>query len=176
MTNSDDLARIVDGCKAGSAESFSQLVTIYSSRVYGYYYRLTGDAELSDELLSKLFARLVAKIGSYKGGAFEGWLFKIASNIFTDYLRGKQRRKKLLEIKKNELESKITEPKRSDLERFDKLQIQLEKLNEDTRELIMLRYYSQLSLKEVAKIRHEPIGTTLSKLHRGLKRLRELME
>jgi RNA polymerase sigma-70 factor (ECF subfamily) len=176
MTKSDDLARIVEGCKAGSADSFSQLVDIYASRVYGYFYRLTGDAELSDELLSKLFARLVAKIGSYKGGSFESWLFKIASNIFNDYLRSKQRRKKLQQTQKRLLEEKITEPKRSDSERIDKLQIQLEKLNDDTRELIMLRFYSQLRLKEVAKIRREPIGTTLSKLHRGLKRLRELME
>src|SRR4030042_499176 len=176
MTKSNALVRIIEGCKAGSADSFAQLVDIYSSRVYGYFYRLTGDYELSDELLSKLFERLVAKIGSYKGGAFESWLFKIASNIFTDYLRGKQRRKKLHEIQKKLLEAKITEPKRSETERFDKLQSQLEKLNDDTKELIMLRFYSQLSLKEVAKIRREPIGTTLSKLHRGLKRLRELME
>lgn len=176
MAKSDDLAQIIDGCKAGSADSFSELVDIYSSRVYGYFYRLTGDNELSDELLSELFAKLVRKIGSYKGGAFESWLFKIASNIFNDYLRGKQRRKKLHETQKRLLESKIIEPKRSESERKDKLQIQLEKLNEDTKELIMLRYYSQLSLKEVAKIRREPIGTTLSKLHRGLKRLRELME
>lgn len=176
MEKSNDLAQIIDGCKAGSADSFSQLVDIFSSRVYGYFYRLTGDAELSDELLSELFAKLVRKIGSYKGGSFESWLFKIASNIFNDYLRGKQRRKKLHEAKKKQLESKITEPKRSENERIDKLQIQLEKLNDDTRELIMLRYYSQLSLKEVAKIRREPIGTTLSKIHRGIKRLRELME
>lgn len=176
MTNGDDLARIVDGCKAGSAESFSQLLDFYASRVYGYFYRLTGDAELSDELLSRLFVRLVAKIGSYKGGSFEGWMFKIASNIFNDYLRSKQRRKKLYETQKRILEEKITEPKRSESERIDKLQIQLAKLNDDTRELIMLRFYSQMSLKEVAKIRCEPIGTTLSKLHRGLKRLRELME
>ena len=89
MENTDDLARIIDGCKAGSAESFSLLVDIYASRLYGYFYRLTGNNELSDELLSELFAKLVLKIGSYKGGSFESWLFKIASNIFNDYLRGK---------------------------------------------------------------------------------------
>ena len=82
----------------------------------------------------------------------------------------------MLEARKRQLESRITEVKKSDSERVDKLQIQLEKLDTDTRELVMLRFYSQLSLKEVAKIRSEPIGTTLSKLHRGLKRLRELME
>jgi RNA polymerase sigma-70 factor (ECF subfamily) len=176
MENSDDLAWIIDGCKDGSAECFSQLVDIYASRIYGYFYRLTGNNELSDELLSKLFGKLVLKIGSYKGGSFDSWLFKIASNIFNDYLRGKQRRKKLHEAKKRQLKAQIIEPKRSESERIDKLQIQLEKLNEDTRELIMLRFYSQLSLKEVAKLRREPIGTTMSKLHRGLKRLRELME
>ena len=175
MAKSDDLARIIDGCKAGSTEDFSQLVDIYTSRIHGYFYRLTGNSELSEELLSELFFKLVGKIGSYKGGSFDSWLFKIATNIFHDYLRSKQRRKRLLEVKKRQLESKITEAKRSEGARIDKLQIQLGKLNDDTRELIMLRFYSQLSLKEMAKIRREPIGTTLSKLHRGLKRLRELM-
>jgi RNA polymerase sigma-70 factor (ECF subfamily) len=117
----------------------------------------------------------VEKIGSYKGGSFEGWLFKIASNIFHDYLRGKQRRKRLLDVQKKQIESKITEPKQSDNEQIDKLQIQLRKLDTDTRELIMLRFYSELSFKEIAVIRSEPIGTTLAKLHRGLKKLRELM-
>ena len=176
MAKSDDLAPIIDGCKAGSAESFSQLVDIYASRIYGYFYRLTGNRELSDELLSELFVKLVVKIGSYKGGAFESWLFKIATNIFHDYLRSKLRRKKLLEVRKKELKSKIIEPKRSESDRIDRLEIQLKKLNADTRELIMLRFYAQLSLKEMAEMRGEPMGTTMSKLHRGLKRLRELME
>jgi len=103
-------------------------------------------------------------------------LFKVASNVFHDYLRGKQRQKKLLKVQKNRLESKMTEAKESDGEGIDKLQIQLGKLDADTRELIMLRFYSQSSFKEMAAMRSEPIGTTLSKLHRGLKRLRELME
>jgi len=149
---------------------------MYASRCYGYFYRLTGNNDLSDELLSELFVKLVEKIGSYKGGSFEGWLFKIASNIFHDYLRGKQRRKKMLDVQKKQIESQSTEPKQSDNEQIDKLQIRLRKLDTDTRELIMLRFYSQLSFKEIAVIRSEPIGTTLAKLHRGLKKLRELMK
>ena len=176
MAESDDLARIINGCKAGESESFSQLVDIYASRCYGYFYRLTGRPEISDDLLSELFVRLVEKIGSYKGGSFESWLFKIASNIFHDYLRSKQRQRKLFEAQRRQLESKITEVEESDDERIDKLQMQLGKLDAETRELIMLRFYSQASFKEIAKMRSEPIGTTLSKLHRGLKKLRKLME
>ncbi len=137
---------------------------------------MTGNNDVSDELLSELFVKLVEKIASYKGGSFDGWLFKIASNIFHDYLRSKQRRKKLLDVQKEQLESQFTEPKQSDNEQIDKLQIQLTRLNTDTRELIMLRFYSELSFKEIAQMRSEPIGTTLAKLHRGLKKLRELMK
>ena len=176
MTKSDELAQIIIGCKNGESNCFSQVVDIYASRCYGYFYRLTSNNDLSDELLSELFVKLVEKIASYKGGSFDGWIFKIASNIFHDYLRTKQRRKKLLDFQKKQLELEITEPKQSDNEQIDKLQIQLRRLDEDTRELIMLRFYSELSFKEIALMRSEPIGTTLAKLHRGLKRLRELMK
>ena len=175
MAENDDLGLIVGGCQRGDAECFSKLVDLYGGRCYGYFYRLTGNAELSDELLSELFVKLVEKIRSYKGGAFESWLFKIASNIFHDYLRGKQRRKKLIDTRRSDIRGKAIEEKRSESDRGDRLQVQLAKLDDGTRELIMLRFYSQMSLKEIAKVRSEPIGTTLSKLHRGLKRLREMM-
>ena len=149
---------------------------MYASRCYGYFYRLTGNNDVSDELLSELFVKLVEKIASYKGGSFDGWLFKIASNIFHDYLRSKQRRKKLLDVQKEQLESQFTEPKQSDNEQIDKLQTQLARLDTDTRELIMLRFYSELNFKEIAQMRSEPLGTTLAKTHRALKKLRELME
>lgn len=176
MTKSDDLALIVTGCQRGDAKCFAQVVDMYSSRCYGYFYRLTGNSDISDELLSELFVKLVEKIGSYKGGTFEGWLFKIASNIFHDYLRSRQRQKKLLETRKTQLESEVGLDKRSEGEQFDKLQKQLARLDRDTKELIMLRFYSQLSFKEIAQMRSEPIGTTLAKMHRGLKKLRGLME
>jgi len=176
MAKSDDLARIIIGCKNGDTQSFSRVVDIYASRCYGYFYRLTGNNDISDELLSELFIKLVEKIGSYKGGSFESWLFKIASNIFHDHLRSKQRQKKLLDARKEQIEFEITEPKQSDGERIDKLQMQLMKLDADTKELVMLRFYSELSFKEIAAMRSEPIGTTLAKLHRGLKKLREAMK
>jgi len=178
MAESDDLAQIINGCKKGEAECFSRLVDIYSGRCYGYFYRLTGDREVSDDLLSELFVKLVEKIGAFKSGSFESWLFKIASNIFHDHLRDKRRQRKLLDGRKEQLELKLTErdAKRADNEGLDKLQVQLDRLDAETRELIILRFYSQASFKEMAAMRSEPIGTTLSKLHRGLKRLRELME
>jgi RNA polymerase sigma-70 factor (ECF subfamily) len=176
MAKSDDLAQIIVGCKKGDSRCLTQIVDMYASRCYAYFYRLTGNRTVSDDLLSELFVKLTEKFSSYKGGSFEGWLFRIASNIFHDYLRGKHRRTKLFDARKTQVELETTEPRRSDTEGVDKLQVQLARLDADTKELIMLRFYSELSFKEIAKVRSEPIGTTLSKLHRGLKRLREMME
>jgi RNA polymerase sigma-70 factor (ECF subfamily) len=176
MAQGDDLARIISGCKNGDSRCFSQVVDMYATRCYGYFYRLTGNKDLSDELLSELFVKLVEKIGSYKGGSFESWLFRIAANLFHDHLRGKQRRRRLLEVRQEQVEIQTFEPKKSDDEQVDKLQTQLGKLDPDTRELITLRFYAQLSFKEIAELRSEPIGTTLAKTHRGLKKLRQLME
>lgn len=175
VTVISESARIIAGCREGNAECFSELLDIYAARCYGYFYRLTADHSLSEELLSELFLRLVVKIGSYRGGVFDGWLFTIASNIFYDHLRKKKRQKRLMELYRGELESTATEPRISEDENTDKLQIQLGKLDQDTREVIILRFYSGCNLREIARLRGEPIGTISSRLHRGLNRLRELM-
>jgi len=140
MAQGDDLARIIRGCKKGDSRSFSRVVDMYASRCYGYFHRLTGNSDTSDELLSELFVKLVQKIGSYRGGSFESWLFAIASNIFHDHLRSKQRRKKLAEVSQEELEWEIAEPKHSDGEMVDRLQSRLVRLDGETSELIMLRF------------------------------------
>jgi RNA polymerase sigma-70 factor, ECF subfamily len=176
MAEKENLDRIIAGCKNGDAQSFSQLIDMYAGRCYGYFYRLTGNRTVSDDLLSELFVRLVEKIGSFKGGSFDGWLFKVVSNIFHDYLRAKHRQSRFLEAQKGQMQSQVYEPAHCDDDTIDKLQVQLNKLDADTRDVIMLRYYSQVSFREIAQMRSELIGTTLSKVHRGLKKLRESME
>ncbi|MHC4758739.1 MAG: RNA polymerase sigma factor [Planctomycetota bacterium] len=176
MAENADLEQIIEGCKSGCDKSFSQLLTIYSDRFYKYFYRLTGKREISDDLLSELFVRLVEKIGTYRGGSFEGWLFKTASNLFFDYLRDKQRQQKIFKASQNQFETMVSEASAFEDERLDELQQQLDKIDADTKELILLRFYSGLSFKELSELRGEPIGTILSRVHRGFKKLRELME
>ncbi len=176
MKDSSDLNEIIKACKKGSPEAFSRLVDMYSARCYGYFMRLTGDENISDDLLSELFLKLIEKIGSYRRGSFDGWLFTIASNLFYDYLRDKQRCQRLLDTQRNRIETSASESRPLDDETIDNLQAQLKKIDDETRQLIVLRYYSQLSFREIAEVRSEPIGTILSKVHRGLKKLRKLMQ
>lgn len=170
-----ELEKLIIQCKKGDLHAFDELIRRYSNRCYAYFYRLTGRADLSEELLSELFIRLVRKIRSYEDGSFEKWMFTVASNLFKDSLRKQYRQKRLLE-EKAELLMQNEEGPRQVPEALDKLQLALEKLDKETAEIITLRYYSQMSFKELSEARKEPIGTTLSKVHRGLKKLRMIMD
>ena len=175
MTAQHELEKLIEKCKKGDSQAFDDLIKHYSGRCYGYFYRLTGRADLSEELLSDLFIRLVRKIGSFDTGSFDKWIFTVASNLFRDYLRRHYRQKRLL-AEKAALVLRDESVSRREPEIFDTLHVALEKLDSETAELITLRYYGQLSFKELAEIRDEPIGTTLSKVHRGIKKLRQIMD
>jgi len=175
MIDDTELNEIVTRCQKGDDAAYAELVDMFGGSLYGYFYRLTGNSEVSNDLLSEMFMKLVKKIDSYKGGSFKKWIFTIASNIFYDYLRFRYRQKKLLDGKAENVGEAILEvDETSDLR--DELEHYLAKLDTDTAELLMLRFFGQLSFKELAVLRSEPIGTTLSKVHRGLKKMRSLME
>jgi RNA polymerase sigma-70 factor (ECF subfamily) len=176
IADSQRLSRIISDCKRGREDGFSQLVEMYANRLYGYFYRMTGNSDTSNDLLGEIFVKLVGKIRSYSGGSFDLWLFKIAANIFYDHLRQQQRQKKFMESHRQQLEEDSAETRESDGYAIDVLQKQLGRIDQETRELMVLRYYSELSFKEIAAMRGEAIGTVLSKVHRGLAKLRELME
>jgi RNA polymerase sigma-70 factor (ECF subfamily) len=170
-----ELEKLIQRCKKGDSQAFNDLLNRYSKRCYAYFYRLTGRADLSDELLSDLFVRLVGKIGSFESGSFDKWIFTVASNIFRDHLRRHYRQRRLLAEKADLLRNDSNVADRPP-DIVDELHVALKKLDPETAELIALRYFSELSFKELAEIRNEPIGTTLSKVHRGVKKLRQIME
>ncbi len=175
MSSSNNVTQIIELCRKGRPEGFSQLVDGYSNRLFGYFYRLTGNRDDSNELLSELFLKVVEKIGMCRPQTFDAWLFKTASNLFADYVRTKKRREKMLNQITKDIQTK-TQPDRADDAITDKLTRQLQRLDGETAEIIVMRYYSGLSFEELAKVRKEPLGTCLSKVHRGLKKLRQLME
>lgn len=170
-----ELAEIVKKCKKGDQTAYSLMVDLFSRKLYGYFYRLTGNKDISSDLLSELFLKLVKNIKKFKNGSFESWIYRIASNVFNDYLRKKQRTGKLTEAYTHHLQQQNTERPPNENIINDKLQMALNKMNDDERQIITLKYQAELSFKEIAKLRQEPIGTTLSKMHRCLKKLRNLM-
>jgi RNA polymerase sigma-70 factor (ECF subfamily) len=174
MNESAALNKIIDGCKKGKNEDFNRLIDLYSNRLYAFFYRMSSDKTTSNDLLSEMFVKLVEKISGFKGGSFDGWLFTIAANLFRDHLRKSYREKKLLEQKAIQMKT-LQEEKSMQPEVIDDLSRAMAKIEPDTAELLTLRYQAGLSFKQLAEMRKEPIGTTLSKVHRAIKELRDIM-
>lgn len=172
--NPEQLHNLIEKCKAGQSEAFNELIDLYANRCFGFFYRLSGSRDTAEDLTSELFVKLVEKIGSWQGSSFDSWLFTIAGNLFKDHLRNQYRQRKMLAEKAKTVQVETTPEKENDME--IRLQQALGRLEPDIAELIMLRFYADLSFKELAERRNEPIGTTLCKIHRGMKKLRELMQ
>jgi len=174
------LESIIDGCKKGDNLAFSSLIDRYSKRFYNYFYSQTYNRQVSDDLLSEFYLKLVKNIKSYNDGSFEAWMYKVATNVYYDYIR-KHLREKENNIRYCEEKAYLDDcgaeksPGISDLDGHD-VNAALSQLDEDSRNLIAMRFFSDMSFKEIADVSGRPIGTVLAKIHRGITKLKQIME
>jgi RNA polymerase sigma-70 factor (ECF subfamily) len=182
------LADLVARAQRADPAAFDALVEAYSSRLYGYFYRLTGARHDAEDLLQELFVRLVRMIGAYKhDGRFDAWLFRMATNLVRDRVRRMKTSRSAgfdgggrdgTELLSHQPDLRVGDPTDGvhRAEQLDRLQWAISQLPEAEREVILLRHFSQLSFRQIAEAMDTPLGTALARAHRGLARLRELMD
>ncbi|MBN2563212.1 MAG: sigma-70 family RNA polymerase sigma factor [Phycisphaerae bacterium] len=190
----ETLAEVIRGAQRGDPVSFDRLVDAFAGRIFGFLLRLTGSRDAAEDLMQEVFIRVVRMIGSYEhADRFEAWVFRIAANLARDRLRRTRRAPRRVTMAApggiergglhaaGSLEEIAAEPQAADAglvrgEEIDALNAALAMLPETEREVIMLRHFSQMSFKEIAEVMDTPLGTALARAHRGLARLRELMD
>jgi RNA polymerase sigma-70 factor (ECF subfamily) len=180
-----DLDEILRRACRRDPEALSALVDLYSPRVFGLLYRLSGSRDAAEELMQETFLRVVRTIGQYEhSGKFESWLFRIAANLARDRARSGRRRGWTTSLEDGGPQAE--EPAASDQaaaeydpqrrllnkEAGKRLEMCLQRLSEPEREILMLRHFSGLSFPEIARILGVPVGTALARAHRALNRLR----
>ena len=184
----DELTIKVNKCQQGDPEAFSWLVSEYGPRLYRYFHRHSGSAQEAEDLLQDMFVKLVEKIRDYRHqGLFEAWLFRVAANLSRDRARrGQKRISRAVSLNASQdgqgslidtLESaeKTASKRLENKEQIDQLGQALNQLGEQEREIILLRHYGSLSFKEISEQLGIPIGTALTRVHRGLKHLQRIM-
>ncbi len=187
------LADVIERAQRREPAAFEALIEAYSHRLYGFLYRLTGHRDDADDLLQEVFVRVVRMIDKYEhGGRFEPWLFRIAMNLARDRVR--RARASPVRLLEEHASSDPGDrggdwldqvgPDRTPgpdeaielADQVDRLQQALGKLGQAEREVVMLRHFSGMSFNEIAELMNTPLGTALTRAHRGLKRLRQIME
>jgi RNA polymerase sigma-70 factor (ECF subfamily) len=168
-------------------EALGQLVDMYSTRVFGLLYRLTGSRAAAEDLLQDTFLRVVRMIDRYQHvGKFEPWLFRIAANLARDRARQAARHAPPISTAELPLDDGRVRAARGGAaddpavlmarsDTAERLADCLCQLSEAEREIILLRHYSGLSFREIADLLGIPLGTGLARAHRALQRLREML-
>ncbi len=182
------LGATIAAARAGRQEAYADLLAAFGSRLYGYFYRATGSHHDAEDLLGELLLRLVKRLADYDDrGRFEPWLFSIAANLVRDRIRRARTRPQAssLEASSDEGlslaetidgEDPPVDAALNGLEMSARLEAALAKLDESSRQMVLLRHFAQLSFKEIAGIFRCPIGTVLAKVHRALKALKVTLE
>jgi RNA polymerase sigma factor (sigma-70 family) len=176
---SDDA--LLQRLRGGDSASGEALVRRHSAALLHYLQRIAGD-QLAEELHQQTWLSVLDHIdkfdASVAGGGFKAWLFRIATNKANDLWRSRGREKVAKEGMKliRDEEGPAAGHRMESGEQTEKLRRAIELLPETQRQVLMLRYYSDLKFVEIASIVGCPLNTALGRMHKAMIKLKQLME
>lgn len=156
-------------------QNIEQIYKEYFGTVYKYLYCLTHNEDIAEELTQETFYRAIKSIHNFKNDCqISVWLCQIAKNLWYDELKKKD---KIKSITQDEI---VTIPATDKFENTiifndEKLQLykKIQKLNEQTREVIYLRITGELSFKEIGYILGKTENWARTIFYRGKQKLKE---
>jgi RNA polymerase sigma-70 factor (ECF subfamily) len=160
------------------------LILQYQHRLLRYLVYLTGDRALSEDLFQETWMRVLVRGGQFRGNSqFVTWLFSIARNLVFDLKRRRSFTTSFDEVIETRSEQSLQLPTQdrtpfdlcASLEDGRLIDEMLSALTPQQRQMLMLRFQEELSLKEIASLTGVPLSTVKARLYRGLTVLRSHM-
>ncbi len=157
-------------------------------QLYGGALRMTRNPADAEDLLQETYVKAYSAFHQYKAGTnIKAWMWRILTNTYINSYRKKQRQPKQSGAELEDwqfVEAGVEAPRglrAADVEAIENLpKPEIEKamaaLSPEFREAVMLADVRGLSYKEVAEQMGTPVGTVMSRLHRGRRQLRELLQ
>ncbi len=154
----------------GNEAALIELVQRYHVPLYKFLCRFTGDVALADDLTQETFTRLL----TYQGVPpthFKSWAYTVARNLARDYFKSARYRYERAADFEEQAEVFSDDTGFAAHDRETVIQA-LAKLSPDHREVLILRFYHDLKLDEIADVTHTPVGTVKSRLFHALKQMK----
>lgn len=169
MKQLNDISLVAQVVVFRNTRAFDRLVEKYQSPVRRFFLNLTcGDNELSDDLAQDTFIKAYTHLASFQNlSSFSTWLYRIAYNVFYDYLRN---RKETAELDAREVDA-VSSIEQENVGRKMDIYQSLKMLKEAERTCITLFYMEDVSIDKIAGITGMPAGTVKSHLSRGKEKL-----
>lgn len=176
--SNNSFEQLVQLALEGNRDAFSEIMKLNMNKVFALTYKMTGDKDVAKDLTQESFITAWEKIKSFRGeGNFIGWLLRIASNKSLNHLN---RAKLNIPMDNQQLESHLQPDlnQQPDIE-MEKKEIQnsvltfMSTLPVQQRLAFELRFYKELSFKEIAEVSGNAIGTVKTNYREAIKKLRE---
>ena len=168
----------------GNNRAFDLLLSRNQSKLYSYILFVVHDRDLADDVFQETFVKVISKLqaGRYTAcGKFSAWLMRIAHNVIMDWYR-EQRMEKIVEpTEDNDLSNLgdelldmnaenqfVNEQVLSDVKKM------MNMLPPTQREVVFMRFYQELSFKEIAETTGVSINTALGRMRYAILNLRRM--
>nr|WP_275580589.1 RNA polymerase sigma factor [Bacillus tianshenii] len=163
----------------GNQAAFEAFVHRYHAAIHQYVERLLKDSKKAEDIVQETFIRLIKQLQIKSIPTYpKAWLYRVASNLCRDFWRSAQYRTE--GTAKDEMPISI-DHKASVTEIYERQETRKEvlsslgTLSQAQQQIVILRFYQDLKLKEIAEILDIPLGTVKSNLFHALKKLKGVL-
>ncbi|MFR9557174.1 MAG: sigma-70 family RNA polymerase sigma factor [Rikenellaceae bacterium] len=178
--------QLLDNYRAGDSTAISTLIERHTPRIRNYIRLMVKDNDRAEDILQDTFIKSVKMIdeGRYtENGRLLSWMLRIAHNLSIDYFRSLKSRPVTNEaeagydiLSAQSHTEAAPEEQIITIETHQQVRDLVELLPEDQREVVHLRYYSDLSFREIAEQTGVSINTALGRMRYALINLRKLIK
>ena len=168
----------------GNNEAFDTLLIRYKQRLFSYIFQMVRDRDLADDIFQETFIKAITTIrqGRYSDmGKFSAWLYRIARNLAVDSFRAEKGENVVSAddadydvLNRRELAEDTIEDVMVDLQIEEDLRRLVDRLPDVQRQVLEMRYYQDLSFKEIAEITGVSINTALGRMRYAILNLRRM--
>jgi RNA polymerase sigma-70 factor (ECF subfamily) len=174
-------ADLVKRARAGDVRAFGRLVERHQDHIYNAVYHMVGDEQDAEDIAQDVFMKAYSHLNGFEGRArFSTWLYGIMLNTVRSHWRRAARRS-TLSLGSAQENPRPDPPARGDgpartavrREQVDAVRAAIAGLDEEWREIIVLRDIRGLTYDELAETLQLPAGTVKSRLHRARQALKD---
>jgi RNA polymerase sigma-70 factor, ECF subfamily len=170
-------SQLIQDAIQGNDAAFKELVQKYESRVAATVIGMLGPGQEAEDMGQETFIRFYRNMKNFRGEASVAtYLTRIAMNLCLNTIK---RRKKIQFLRHSSMEddlARIPDPHNSHYDDTGEiLRKALDKLTPEFRSVVVLRFFEEYSIREIADILSIPQGTVLSRLARSQKKLKEIL-
>ncbi len=169
----------------GNNRAFDELLSRSQDKIFNYIMYVVKDEDLANDLFQETYLKVITKMqnGRYTDtGKFFWWLTRVAHNVIIDYYRAQKSNRIVEPTKDNDLSNLNSnlvmdsnrESEMANAQVLRDVKKLMEALPEQQREVVFMRYYQELSFKEIAEITGVSINTSLGRMRYALINLRKL--